>query len=169
MNIFVVHVLWLFLVWVCSPIVPLVVLAEPGLGSSAPSKPLAVSERVKPSQAFHFAYQDYLKGHYDLALSEFQQVVNDFPESSLAAEAYYYIGECYDQQGNLKEAARALTTLIEQHETSRQVPAALFKLGKIYEKAGQPHKAKAYWSKLTKDFRGSTEAKLALRRLKRIP
>ncbi len=149
--------------------VALDVLAEPGLGSSAPSKPLAISERVKPSQAFHFAYQDYLKGHYDLALSEFQQVVEDFPESSFAAEAYYYIGECYDQQGNLKEAARALTTLIERHGTSRQVPAALFKLGKVMVKAGHPHKAKAYWSKLIKDFRGSPEAKLAKGRLKRLP
>ena len=169
MNIVVGHVLWLFLIWVCFPAVALDVLAEPGLGSSTPSKPLAVSERVKPSQAFHFAYQDYLKGHYDLALSEFQQVVDDFPESSFAAEAYYYIGECYDQQGDLKEAARALTTLIEQHGTSRQVPAALFKLGKIYEKAGQPHKAKAFWRELIIDFRGSPEAKLASQQLKRIP
>jgi len=165
-NIVVGHVLWLFLIWVCFPAVALDVLAEPGLGSSGPSKLLAASERVKPSQAFHFAYQDYLKGHYDLALSEFQQVVEDFPESSFAAEAYYYIGECYDQQGDLKEAARALTTLIEQHRTSRQVPAALFKLGKIYEKAGQPHKAKAFWRELIIDFRGSPEAELAKRRLK---
>ena len=169
MNIVVGHVLWLFLIWVCFPAVALDVLAEPGLGSSTPSKPLAVSERVKPSQAFHFAYQDYLKGHYDLALSEFQQVVEDFPESSFAAEAYYYIGECYDQQGDLKEAARALTILIKEYKKSRQRPAALFKLGNIMEKVGQPHKAKANWSILIKEYRGSPEAELARRRLKRIP
>lgn len=129
---------------------------------------VAATQRVKPSQAFQFAYQDYLKGHYDLALTEFQQFVADFPESSLAGEAYYYIGECYEQQGNLKEAARALTTLIEKYEASRQVPAALFKLGKVMEKAGNSHKAKAYWIKLIKDFPGSPEAQLATGHLQRI-
>jgi len=164
-----VNVLWLLFVCLCHLGVVSSVFGEPGMGTHIQSKALAVSERVKPSQAFHFAYQDYLKGHYDLALSEFQQFITDFPESSWAAEAYYYIGECYDQQGNLKEFARALTTLIEQHGTSRQVPAALYKLGKINEKAGQPHKAKAFWSELIKGFRGSPEAELALHRLKRIP
>jgi tol-pal system protein YbgF len=164
-----VNVLWLLLVCLCHLGVVSSVFGEPGMGTGFQSKALAAAKRMKPSQAFHFAYQDYLKGHYDLALSEFQQVVDDFPESALASEAYFYIGECYDQQGNLKEAARALTTLIEQHGTSRQVPAALFKLGKVMVKAGHPHKAKAYWSKLIKDFRGSPEAKLAKGRLKRLP
>ena len=164
-----VNVLWLLLVCLCHLGVVSSVFGEPGMGARTQSKALPTTKRMKPSQAFHFAYQDYLKGHYDLALSEFQQVVDDFPESSLASEAYFYIGECYDQQGNLKEAARALTTLIEQHGTSRQVPAALFKLGKIYEKAGQPYKAKAFWQELIKGFRGSPEAELARRRLKRIP
>ncbi len=143
-------------------------LANSGNIFLAPKNNVATSGRVKPSQAFHFAYQDYLKGHFDLALSEFQKFISDFPDSSLAPTAYYYKAECYEEQGNLKEAARALTTLIEQHTTSRQVPAALFKLGKIMEKIGQPHKAKAYWSILLKDHRGSPEAKLAARRLDRI-
>ncbi len=169
MTIVAVNVLWLLLVCLCHLGVVSSVFGEPGMGARIQSKALDPTKRMKPSQAFHFAYQDYLKGHYDLALSEFQQVVDDFPESSLAAEAYFYIGECYDQQGNLKEAARALTTLIERHGTSRQVPAALFKLGKVMVKAGHPHKAKAYWSKLIKDFRGSPEAKLAVQRLKRLP
>ncbi|MDT7043651.1 tetratricopeptide repeat protein [Candidatus Nitronereus thalassa] len=124
---------------------------------------------IKPSQAFHFAYQDYLKGHFGLALSQFQNFIADYPESSMVPKAYFYLGECYEQEGNLKEAARALTTLIEQYEMSRQVPAALFKLGKVMVKARKPQKAKAYWIKLIKDFRGTPEAKLASRDLNRIP
>ena len=144
------------------------VLADPGKVTLAQKKAEIPAGRVKPSQAFHFAYQDYLKGHYDLALSEFQKFIIDFPESSLAPQAYYYLGECYEQQDNLKEAARALTTLLDQHKTSRQVPSALFKLGKVMVKAGHPEKAKAYWGKLIHDHRGSPEAKLAKRRLDRI-
>ena len=124
---------------------------------------------VKPSQAFHFAYQDYLKGHFGLALTQFKKFIADYPESSMVPKAYFYLGECYEQEGNLKEAARALTTLIKQYETSRQVPVALFKLGKVMVKAGHPQKAKAYWIKLIKDFRGTPEAKLASRDLNRIP
>lgn len=126
-------------------------------------------EVVKPSQAFHLAYQDFSRGHFELALLQFQQFVKNFPESSLASEAYFYISECYEQQNNLKEAARALTTIVEDYPTSREVPAALFKLGKIMEQAGRPHKAKAYWHKLIQDFRGSPESKLATQRLRRMP
>ncbi len=152
---------------------------QPGMGSlvmANQSKVVLIQDAavvssgtLKPSQAFHFAYQDYLKGHYDLALTEFEKFISDYPKSSMAPNAYYYMGECYEERGNLKEAARALTTLLEQHETSRQVPAALFKLGKVMEKAGHSEKAKAYWSKLMKDHRGSPEAKLAKRSFDRIP
>ena len=158
---------WVVFVWLCQG-VP-VVFAKPEMVTLAQRKPAVTMKRVKPSQAFHVAYQDYVKGYYDLALSEFQQFVEEFPKSSLAAAAYYYMSECYDQQGNLKKTARALSTLVNQYLTSRHVPAALFKLGKVMEKAGYPRKAEAYWRKLIKDFRWSPEARLASHRLKRIP
>ena len=130
---------------------------------------IPVGKRVKPSHAFHFAYQDYLKGHYGLALSGFQQFIADFPESSMTPQAYYYLGECYEQQGNLKEVERVLITILEAHSTSRQVPAALFKLGNVMAKVGDSYMAKVYWNKLIKDFRESPEAKLASSRINRIP
>ncbi len=159
----------MLIVGVCPLGMASLVLANSDKGALTQTAAAVPTGQVKPSVAFHFAYQDYLKGHYDLALSEFHKFILDFPESSLAPKAYYYLGECYEQQDDLKEAARALTTLLEQHETSRQVPAALFKLGKVMEKAGHPEKAKAYWSKLMKDHRGSPEAKLAKRSFDRIP
>lgn len=142
--------------------------ANPVEGSQIQKNAATPTGPVKPSLAFHFAYQDYLKGHYDLALSEFQKFITDFPESSLAPKAYYYQAECYQEQGNLKEATQALIILRDKYKTSRQIPAALFKLGKIMEKIGQPQKARAYWSILLKDHRGSPEAKLAKRSLDRI-
>ena len=63
---------------------------------------ISVGKRVKPSQAFHFAYQDNLKGYYDLALSAFRQFIVDFPESSMAPQVYYYLGECYGTAGQSK-------------------------------------------------------------------
>ena len=62
-----------------------------------------------------------------------------------------------------------LTTILEEHGTSRQVPAALFKLGNVMAKVGDSYMAKVYWNKLIKDFRESPEAKLASSRINRIP
>ena len=142
--------------------------ANPGEGAQIQKNVATPTGPVKPSLAFHYAYQDYLKGHYDLALSAFQKFIEDFPESSLAPKAYYYQAECYEEQGNLKEATQALIILRDKYKTSRQIPAALFKLGKIMEKIDQPQKARAYWSILLKNHRGSPEAKLAARRLDRM-
>jgi tol-pal system protein YbgF len=130
---------------------------------------IPIVKRIKPSQAFHFAYQNYLEGHYGLALSAFQQFIVDFPDSSVIPQAYYYLGECYEQQGNVEEVKRVLEIIIEVHRKSRQVPAALFKLGTLMEKEGNSYKAKEYWDKLIKDYRGSPEAKLASSQIKRIP
>ena len=154
--------------WVCIGCAVSAIAADVSPGSGVSDKMVVQVQLVTPSQAFHVAYQDYLRGNYDLAITELQKFVKDFPESSLAGEAYFYIGECYEQQKNLKEAARALTILIQDYKESRQRPAALFKLGKIMEKVDQPHKAKANWSILINEYPGTPEAKLASRHLKRM-
>ena len=131
---------------------------------------------IKPSDIYQIAYQDYLQGRYQLAIDQFGKFVEDFPTSSLAPQAYYYLGECYQNLGNLTRAAENFSLIITRHkeklanyQNSRQVPPALFRLGGVYEEAGKLDKAKAFWGILLTDFPGTPEAQLAKRRLQQLP
>lgn len=131
---------------------------------------------IRPSKVYDTAYQDFVKGRYELAIQQFEKFVKDFPTNSRAPQAYYFLGECYYNLGNLKLAAQNLSLIITRHkenvpnyQNSRQVPSALFRLGGVYEEAGKLEKAKAFWGILLTDFSHTSEAQLAKRRLKMLP
>ncbi len=50
---------------------------------------------LTPTAAYNQAYNDYLKGNYDLAVAGFEEFLKKFPETSLTAHAQYWIGEAY--------------------------------------------------------------------------
>jgi len=131
---------------------------------------------IRPSKVYDTAYQDFVKGRYELAIQQFEKFVKDFPTNSRAPQAYYFLGECYYNLGNLKLAAQNLSLIITRHkenvpnyQNSRQVPPALFRLGGVYEEAGKLEKAKAFWGILLIDYPNTSEAHLARKRLKRLP
>lgn len=131
---------------------------------------------IKPSDVYHLGYQDYLQGRYQLAIEQFEKFVDDFPTNSLAPQAHYYLGECYQNIGNLTLAAKNFSLIITRHkerlpnyQNSRQVPPALFRLGSVYEETGKRDKAKAFWGILLTDYPSTSEAHLAKKRLKQLP
>ena len=50
---------------------------------------------ITPTSAFNLAYNDYLNGKFDLAVSGFQRFIKDFPSTSLTPNAHYWLGESY--------------------------------------------------------------------------
>jgi TolA-binding protein len=61
-----------------------------------------------PEQLFAVAYSDYSHGNYALALSEFQQYIETYPDSEMADNAEYWIGEILYAQKKYQDAADAL-------------------------------------------------------------
>ena len=131
---------------------------------------------VKPSEVYRTAYKDFVKGRYKLAIQQFEKFVEDFPTNSLTPQAYYFLGECYYNLGDLKHAAQNLSLIVTRHkerlpnfQNSRQVAPALFRLGGVYQETGKLDKAKAFWGILLTDYPNSPEAQLAKKRLKSLP
>jgi len=85
----------------------------------------AASDKANYQTAF-----DLLKdGKYDQATAAFQQFLATFPDSSLADNAQYWLGEAYYVNRNFTGALAAFQAVIDRYPQSRKVPDALLKIG----------------------------------------
>ncbi len=120
---------------------------------------------ITPTSAFNLAYNDFLNGKYDLAVSGFQRFTKDFSGTSLTPNAHYWLGESLYNQ---KDYARATTTfeyLVAEYPGNEKVSAALYKLGLATAETGDLVKSRKYLKRVIEEFPASDEAKLAKNKL----
>lgn len=100
---------------------------------------------------------------YDLAITQLQAVITQYPEGDFTANAYYWLGEVYaaKPQPDYEQARQALAQVITFFPNSRKVPDAAFKLGKVYHLMGDCDRATELLSQVVKEHRGKSVAKLA--------
>ena len=135
--------------------------------SNAPQA-LAGTPGISPTSAFNLAYNDYLNGRYELAVTGFQRFLKDFPSTSLAPNAYYWMGESYFSLKDYPHAAQAFQKVVADHPRSEKVAPALFKMGVVTAEAGDLPKARGYLRRVIEEFSTSDEAKLAKNKLAEI-
>src|SRR5207249_4839702 len=84
---------------------------------------------ISPTSAFNLAYNDYLNGRYELAVTGFQRFLKDFPSTSLAPNAHYWLGESYYDLKDYVRAMQSFDRVVKEYPGHEKVPSALFKLG----------------------------------------
>ena len=123
---------------------------------------------IEPSEAYRQAKNDFDKGNFDLALAGFQNYIAQFPDSSLAAAAQYWIGECYSSKKDYTRAIEAFGLVITSYPKSDKAPGAKLKIGLSYLSAKNTEKAREYLNKVIQEHRGTAEAEIAADRLSKI-
>jgi len=126
-----------------------------------PAHPLPGTPDISPTSAYNLAYNDYLNGRYELAVSGFQRFLQDFPSTSLAPNAQYWLGESYYGLKDHVRAMQAFEKVVTDHPHSEKVATALFKIGLAASEMGNANKAREYLKRVLQDFKDSNEAKLA--------
>jgi tol-pal system protein YbgF len=89
------------------------------------------------------------------------------PDSDLADNAWFWIGESRLARGDAEGALTAYRDAIDRYPDGNKVPDAMFKLGVAFEAAGDPAAAREAWGELLRRFPGSTAAERARERLAR--
>lgn len=139
----------------------------PTVGSDGATGALPVptgSDRMNYQAAF-----DLLKsGQYEKATTAFQQFLVTFPDSALADNAQYWLGESYYVTRRYDDALKAFRTVADKYPESRKLPDAWLKLGYThYElKAWKP--ARDALTRVQRDFPDSSAAAEAAKRLERM-
>jgi tol-pal system protein YbgF len=123
--------------------------------------PLPGTPDISPTSAYNLAYNDYLNGRYELAVAGFQRFLQDFPSTSLAPNAQYWLGESHYGLRDHVKAMQAFEKVVTDHPHSEKVAAALYKLGLAAAETGNASKAREYLKRVLQDHKDSNEAKLA--------
>ncbi len=84
---------------------------------------------IDPKSLYDAAYNDYLKGNFDLAMREFQEYLANFPATDLSDNAAYWIGESYYRQRRFRQAIDQFDVVLNRYPKGDKVPSALLKKG----------------------------------------
>lgn len=121
-----------------------------------------------PQALYNGAYNDYLKGNYDLSLREFQEYLDNFPATDLADNATYWIGECYYRQRRFRQAVDQFDAVLEKFPRSDKVAAATLKKGYAHLELGERSQGVVQLRHVIRQYPNSDEANLARQRLREI-
>ncbi len=115
-------------------------------------------QSVLPSSIYQSAYGDYSMGKFDLAYSGFQSFADKYPNAELAAQAQFYIGECFYSMSVWDKALEEYKK-VEQHYKKRPdlISAARLKIALCYQKLDKNEEAIRMFSSIIKDFPQSPE------------
>jgi tol-pal system protein YbgF len=135
------------------------------VGSAAPAAPAAPTASDDPQLLYDAARNDYVRGNYELAILGFRQYLEAFPDSELADNARYWIGECNFSQGSYQQAIREFDIILNQYPRSDKLASALLKKGYAFLQLGRVQEARIYLNNVVNSYPGSDEAALAQQRL----
>ncbi|MCU0304190.1 MAG: tol-pal system protein YbgF [Thermoanaerobaculales bacterium] len=121
-----------------------------------------------PEELYRSAYEDYMRGNYDLASQGFRDYMDRWPSTELTDNALYWIGECHDAQGEPERALEVFTRVLEEYPTSDKAAAAQLKKGLLYLKMGDQAQGVVHLQYVVYEYPGTREADLARERLRSL-
>jgi tol-pal system protein YbgF len=107
-------------------------------------------------------------GQYDKAITAFQQFLAAFPDSALADNAQYWLGEAYYVNKDFESALKAFRMVVDHWPDSRKRPDALLKIGYCNYELKHWAPAREALLQVTRNHADSPSAKLAAERLDRM-
>jgi len=123
---------------------------------------------MSPQEAYSMAYNDYLKGNYELAVESFKLYRAQFPTSPLADNALYWIGECRYSQRKFEEAVDAFDDLILSYPQADKAAAAHLKKGLSFVELGKKPEALAALKLLVAKYPLEEESKIAQEKIREL-
>ena len=101
-----------------------------GGGGVAPGAVAPAANAAPPlKDTFQSGVRDYNAAHYDVAASEFQDVLHYDPMDDLAGSAQFYLGEIAYRQLNFADAVKSYNAVLEGFPGSPKAPAAQLRKG----------------------------------------
>jgi len=147
------------------PLNPPPMTRPPGAATIAPSpQPLRAGER----EAYDNGLAVLREGRYAEAAQAFNQFLVNYPGSSYADNASYWLGETYYVTRDFDQALATFNGLVVQYPNSPKAADSRLKTGYIYYEKKDWKQARQSLEAVVSEYPGSTAARLAGDRLKKM-
>jgi tol-pal system protein YbgF len=139
------------------------ILCSLNLAVAAPSQLQDTSRHLYDRVMEEFKHKDY-----EAALAGFRFFIELHGQSSLAANAQYWIGECHYRLGHYKEALKSFYVVVSTYPLSPKLAASSLKIGQIYSKMKDHEQARMMYEQVVDQYPDSSEAEIARKALETI-
>jgi tol-pal system protein YbgF len=129
-------------------------------GAPAPAKSFDDEAAYKVALAKHNA------GEYKGSRELFEKMLREKPDSKLASNAVFWLGEGFYKEKSYEEALRRYTNVVEKYPDSNKRCSSLLKIAIVLEELGEKQKAQPFYAEVTKSCADTPEAQEAAKRQK---
>jgi tol-pal system protein YbgF len=133
--------------------------------STASSKP--ASDPAKEGLEYEAALNQFKAGKYKDAAAGFTTYVQKYPDSSLAPNAQYWLGNAWYAQRDCKRAIDAQGVVIARYADSAKAPDALMAIATCQQEMSNPTAARRSLETVIAKYPGTSAAEAARDRLKK--
>jgi tol-pal system protein YbgF len=109
--------------------------------------------------------EEFKHRDYEAALAGFRFFLELHGQSSLAANAQYWVGECQYRLGRYKEALKSFNHVVSYYPLSPKLAASTLKIGQAHTRLKDHEKARIMYERVLDEYPGSTEAESARKAL----
>ena len=142
----------------------MVVLCSLNLAIAAPSNMQESSRHL-----YDRVMEEYKHRDYAAALAGFRLFLELHGQSSLAANAQYWVGECQYRLGRYKEALKSFYHVVSYYPLSPKLAASTLKIGQTYTRLKDHEKAHMMYERVVDQYPESAEAESARKALDAEP
>ena len=139
-----------------------------GSGAAAAAGAPADSSSAEDKAGYQAAFTLLKDGQYDRAIVAFQKFLATYPDSSLADNAQYWLGEAYYVNRAFPEAQAAFQRMVDKYPQSRKLADALLKIGYCRYELKQWESAREVLGQAVARFTDTPAARLAQQRLDKM-
>lgn len=113
------------------------------------------------NDAYSSAYAFIKEKKFDDAILALFSYTENYPDSPLLPNVYYWLGEVYLATSKLEQAKTSFSLVMTAYPDNPKVSDALYKLAVTLDRLGQKDQAKQYLAEVRKKYPNSSAAKLA--------
>jgi tol-pal system protein YbgF len=128
----------------------------------------SVPAGMSANDSFTAAMRDFQTGKTDLAYSEFSQYLQYFPNTELAANAQYYLGEISYNRGDYAGAIKSFDAVLERYPDNPKTPDAHYMKAMSLLKSNQRTGAAGEFRILVQNYPHTDDARKALAQLRTL-
>jgi tol-pal system protein YbgF len=139
--------------------------SKPQKPSTPPVAAAAVAKPASDQALYSKAKKAFDDGNVESARKGFQQLIDEYPQSSQADNAQFWIGETYYREKWYEKAILEYQKVIEKYPSGNKAPAALLKQGLSFLKIGETNNARLVFKELVAKHPSTNEASIAKQKL----